>query len=222
MKNNIVSLRPQEKHFEIGNTESVSTFLELLENNFQKGERNIAFSSTNYKSIQHKCIVLGAHHFNHLYPGSKVAIVTFSWDMGMLKPFYNEAKLVSPSTKKFHHHFDLIDWSSLVSDDLAMEQLKPYNLILWDLPDLDFIKKHYDSLKNQIAHAESLYIISLKSRNFQDEEFLKCIQQYYSDHGLDIAQILPWKLENSKRDEKKNIIDSLMKIFGTKNPRKRG
>ncbi|MGZ3789948.1 MAG: hypothetical protein ACXVLQ_15520 [Bacteriovorax sp.] len=216
MKSNIVGINSSQNYFEVSNTEMVVDILNKLEINFKKGEKHIAFSSTNYQSLQHKCIFLGTQYYNQYYPNIKVAIVTFHWDKGLVEPFYRESEPVNSFTRKFHHHFYLLDWAALFREKDVKEKFDEYDVVLWDLPDFDFLKKNYEHLKNQIEFVNVLYIISLKASNFSDEDFLNSIQKYYSDHGLDVNQILPWKnLDENHSRKRTNIFKKIISIFKT-------
>lgn len=195
---NIAKIHPFQDHYEVVNSELVEDVLDKLKSNFIKGERSIAFSSTNYQSLQHKCIFLSAQYLHGIYPNIKIGIVTFNWDKGIIKPFFDESETVNLFTKKFHHHFHLIDWANLFHDENAQDRLKEYDLLLWDMPDIDFIKNNYDLLKDQVVLIDTLYVISLKNKHFTDDDFLESIQKYYFDHGLDISKVLPWKKKVEK------------------------
>lgn len=134
-------------------------------NDYQKGIKNFAIASTGYPLSQQKTILGLASFFDHR-EDLKILIVGSKLDTGLFKNFlencHDETLDLMQVTgkkinlKRFHFHFDFLevqDFFELCDEDqptyeyeeMVKSVLDRYDVVFWDLPNLEEIKKrsHY-------------------------------------------------------------------------------
>ncbi len=200
---------------EVGSDTEIIELLTKFENNFQQGEKSIAFSSTNYRSSQEKSILLAIDYFNQKYPTLRLCVVSFQIESGLFKELlFNGGEAKSYETYRVNRQLDFVDWAKVLKKD-PLDIVDEYDMVLWDLPDLEFIQREYDRLHTYFEHMDALYIVSLKHKKFDDEHFKRTISDFYRDHGLNIRSILPWTIgkKKNKRQLHKDLIERIKSLF---------
>ena len=210
--NNVLPFKKEKPKIDLKNSDDLITLFNQFEDNFQKGEKSVAFSSTSYRSSQEKSIFMAADYFNKKYPSLKVAIVSFQLNHGLFKEYFNWMNLPVTEINNISSNLSLLDWSHHLSKD-PLDIVDEYDMVFWDLPELDFIQKHSEELTKFFEQMDSLYIVSIRFEKFDEEHFKKTIYDYYLDHGLDIKMIIPWRLGSKKRPMKKSLFQKIKSLL---------
>jgi hypothetical protein len=209
---NVLSFKKAKPSISINSGEELLSLFNLFEENFQKGEKSVAFSSTNYRSSQEKSVLLAVDYFNKKYPSLKIAVVSFKLDHGLFKEYLGMLGKDLSDTIVVSRNFSLIDWNPSLKMD-PLDIVDEYDMIFWDLPDLDFIQKNSEDLSRFFETMDALYIVSIRFEKFDEEHFKKTIYNYYLDHGLDIKMIIPWRLGSKKRPAKKSLLEKIKALL---------
>jgi hypothetical protein len=197
---NLLNLREQHFKYEVTGNESLKDFLDLIENNFHKGQKSIAFGSTHYKNSQEKSIILACDFFNKKFPALKILVITFELKRGVFSDFIEESKKGENYFYEFSPNLTFFNWQDFLTKKIEpKEVVDVFDVVFWDLPEITFINEREKELRSSFASMDGLYIVSLKNNKFDDENFKREIMHYYKDHGLDIRTILPWKFGERKR-----------------------
>lgn len=174
---------------------------------YKKGIKNFAFSSTNYKQSQQRTILGVASYFDHLFD-MKILIVTDQLRRGVLDELIRESDVVMapsvPGTSpiqicRFYHHFDLVDIEKIISDFMQAKTdvkftnyfqsfLNDYDLILWDTPIIDSQRKNSHVFLHSIPFIDSItFIVSPTVSRSKD---LKTLEKYFGGYGINIKGII--------------------------------
>jgi hypothetical protein len=203
--NNVIEFKKNKPRLDLKENSDILGLFNKFEENFQNGEKSIAFNSTNYRSSQEKCLLLAADYFNKKYPSLKLAIVSFQFRSGILREYLNQAKVESVIEQvKLSKNLTLINWESCLQRD-PLDIIDEFDLVLWDLPEVEFLQKQSELLTRFFEHMDSLYIVSMKFEMFDEEHFKRTVHSFYLDHGLDIKMILPWSLGQKSRIKKSRL-----------------
>lgn len=173
----------------------------------QKGAKSFAFTSTGYKNSQQKTI-LGLCCYFDQNANYKIAIISDHLSQGVLSELVN---LSTPNTysiengedaieyKSFHHHFDFIDYSELskfydnhlYTKNFEVEVKKilgNYDLIFWDIPEIEKMKNH-PHFHYRISHLyESLTVIV--SQNTTTGKQIESVKSFFSNYNINLNGVL--------------------------------
>ena len=192
--------------YKVDGEEFAIKLLNYFEKCLKSGEKNIGISSTHYYSHQQKLIILGLSHFNLKYPDLKVGIVSFSWDAGHFREFRkNSTEKIKGAVYNYQEHFDLISWEYLLDTQQEEVVASSYDILIWELPEIQFLSSHSVALKKSLEVLNSLFIISNRLKTHDDEAFSKSISQYFLNHGVNISSILPENFEMKTTQIKKKL-----------------
>lgn len=172
-----------------------------------KGIKNFAFTSTGYKNSQQRTI-LGLCCFFDQNANYKIAVISDNLDLGVFN------KLVSSSSshkytveggtdeinyKSFYHHFDFIDYSELINfyenhlytknyEAEIKKILSNYDLIFWDIPEMESMKKH-PHFHCRISHFyESMTMIV--SQNATSGKQVESIKNFFGNYNVNLNGVL--------------------------------
>lgn len=192
--------------YKVDGEEFAIKLLNYFEKCLESGEKNIGISSTHYYSHQQKLIILGLSHFNLKYPDLKVGIVSFSWDAGHFREFRKSStEKIKGAVYNYQEHFDLISWEYLLDTQQEEVVASSYDILIWELPEIQFLSSHSVALKKSLEVLNSLFIISNRLKTHDDEAFSKSISQYFLNHGVNISSILPENFEMKTTQIKKKL-----------------
>lgn len=193
MKSNVISLNSYKMNYQVSGDESVGDLLNVIETNFINGEKNVAISSTHYHSLQQKLILLALYRFNIKFPKLKIGTISFACDSGDFKEFTTHADAtMNEGVFNFNGHFDLISWKYLIDNKLEKSITASYDILIWELPELEKLVSMSLELKESLAQMNSLFIISNRLNTDDDTNFAHSVCQYFMNHGVDISKILPF------------------------------
>lgn len=193
MKSNVISINSYKMNYQVCSDESVSDLLNVIETKFKNGEKNLAVSSTHYNSLQQKLILLALYRFNLNYPKLKIGAISFACDSGNFKEFTAHANAtVDEGIFNFSGHFDLISWKYLIDNKLEKSITASYDILIWELPELEKLVSMSLELKESLAQMNSLFIISNRLSTDDEADFAHSVCQYFMNHGVDISKILPF------------------------------
>jgi hypothetical protein len=173
----------------------------------EKGIKNFAFTSTGYKNSQQKTI-LGLCCFFDQNANYKIAIISDHLSQSVFTDLVESSNpnnfLVGNGGdivryKSFYHHFDFIDYSELVKfyenhlysksfDSEVKNILDKYDIVLWDIPEMEKMKEnphfHY-----RISHFyESMTVIV--SQNTSSGKQVAFIKNFFRNYNINLNGVL--------------------------------
>lgn len=171
-----------------------------------KGVKSFAFTSTGYKNSQQRTI-LGLCCFFDQNANYKIAIVSDHLSQGIFSELVDASESNSYVTdgddsvkyKSFHHHFDFIDYSEfskfydnhLYSNNFDVEVKKilaNYDLVFWDIPEMEKMK-HHPHFHYRISHLyESMTVII--SQNATSGKQVETIKNFFSNYNINLSGVL--------------------------------
>lgn len=193
--------------YKIGNHEELYKIGRGLLQEAKKGVKNFAFTSVGHNLSQQRTI-LGLCCFFDKNTTSKVAIISDQFSSSIFKDMVDSSSLNSYSIgngedivkfKSFHHHFDFIDYSELIkfyenhlytkSFDIEMEKiLNKYDIILWDVPEMEKLKEK-SHFHFRVSHFyQSLTVIV--SRSTSSGKQLESIKNYFKNYNINLNGVL--------------------------------
>lgn len=173
----------------------------------QKGIKSFAFTSTGYKNSQQRTI-LGLCCFFDQNADYKIAIVSDLLSQGVFSELIQSSTPHSYSLDKgediinyssFHHHFDFIDYAELSKfydnhlytkkfENEVKKILDKYDLIFWDIPEMEKIKNH-PHFHYRISHLyQSMTVIV--SQNATSGKQVETIKNFFSNYNINLNGVL--------------------------------
>ena len=153
------------------------------------GDKNIALSNIGHIALQQKYILLLLSFLrdSEEFRGKKVAMVSFSFEQGLYRDFIEPSFL--PEIRRTmlipnQTGSAFINWDVLIYKNIPAEFLESYDLILWDLPDLNFININSHSLQRFFREFHSMLILTNRPNRIDSKEYINRIYNFYSGHGL--------------------------------------
>lgn len=191
-----------------------------LQNEVEKGKKNFAFTSTGYKNSQQKS-VLGLCCYFDQNTDYKVAIVSDHLTHGVFNDLvesstHNSYALGSEGDilnyRSFYHHFDFIDYKEFEKfymyhvysknfDAEVSKVLANYDVVFWDIPEMEAMKKsaHFHS---RISHFyESMTIIV--AQNATSGQQVEHIKKFFENYNINLSGVLFDNVEEEKPKRKK-------------------
>ncbi len=151
---------------------------------------SIGVTSLGYLSAQQKWILSTSK--NHLKKNSntKILVISFYTEIGIFK------QLTTAQTSKteaennvlaMFHNIDFINWNNYLKASQELElisMLKAYDVVLWDLPEIEFIKKWDQVFSVYMSYIRELKILSPRSSDIEQSLYLKNTLSYFREHGI--------------------------------------
>ncbi|MDO9182285.1 MAG: hypothetical protein Q7U04_07740 [Bacteriovorax sp.] len=165
------------------------------------GDKNIAISNVGHVASQQKYLVtiLADLGNDPDFKNVKICLVSFNLQFGLYKDYVSNYKefinnyfpentglVVVPN--KMGSHF--IDWNNLLLTQESNDKIAEYDLIFWDLPDLNFINLKSQLLLPYFKLFNSLLIVSLRPNGIDGNEYYKRISSFYNSHGLNLPTLI--------------------------------
>lgn len=196
-----------ENFYKIANHEELYKIGQGLFEQIQKGVKNFAFTSTGYKNSQQKAILGLACFFDQKF-NYKIAVISDQLSPGLFSDLVESSSLNNHaiekeqdvvSYKSFHHHFDFIDYSELIKfhenqlyaktfDSTITSILDKYDIVLWDIPDMEKIKQDSD-FHFRVSHFyESLTVIVSQDTSPGNE--VSAVKSFFSKHNIHLKGIV--------------------------------
>jgi hypothetical protein len=200
MNSKVVSLSPYKMNYQVSGEESIGELLKFFETSYVDGKKSFAISSTHYHSLQQKLILAVMQFFNKKYPNIKIATISFACDSGNFQEFSTHASATKEvGINNFGKLFDLISWDYLIENKLEQALLNRYDLLLWELPELEKMVSMADVLTESLAIMDAAYLISNRLSTQSKYEFAEGISQYFLNHGVNIAHLFVEKHTEEKK-----------------------
>jgi len=186
-----------------------------------KGVKSFAISSTGYQDSQQKSILGLASFFDHKTK-IKIGIISDNLFDGTFKDLLMASELEDviigekiPALKiySFYDHFEFLDLKQVVDlvndhsiayyDEVLDKLIENYDIIFWDVPELQKIQKNSEKFFPIIMKFESLSIIvSQRSSSAKDIEEIK---NFFLGYGINLKGLL---LESVKENDDDQAIES--------------
>lgn len=176
---------------------------------YYKGVKCFAISSTGYQTSQQKSILGVASFFDH-EEDVKIAIVSDNLVHGVFKEIIfaaqpGEISLVDNSVSceayHFYDHFDFINLDQLLQkgkqeqnenaatfDEIFDDIINRYDVIFWDVPELHKIQKESELYFPMIMRFDSLSIVVAPGTS--DAKNIQVIRNFFQDYGINLKGLL--------------------------------
>jgi len=182
----------------------------------EKGDRNIALSNVGHVASQQKYLLAILSHLSAdpIYKNKKIGLVSFDLRIGLYNDYRNDyfpnddRSLFVPN--KLGSHF--INWNILIARNIPIEFINDYDLLLWDLPDLNFININSHSLERFFSEFDSMLIVSLRPNGIGEADYIKRIHNFYNNHGLKLPNNMINPTRSTVKSEK--MSDLIRRLIG--------
>lgn len=193
--------------YKIANHEELFRIGKKLLVEVDKGVKNFAFTSTGYKNSQQRTI-LGLCCFFDQNAHRKIAIISDHLNHGVFGDLVDCSSLNSYSIgngedivkyKSFHHHFDFIDYSEFIKfydnhlytksfDHELIKVLDNYDLVLWDIPEMEKMKQnpHFHYRVSQFYESMTIIVSQSSSSGKQVDS----IKNFFSNYNINLNGVL--------------------------------
>jgi len=174
---------------------------------YEKGYKSFAISSTGYHSSQQQTILGIASFFDYNCDDVNILIISNNIFDGIYKELIESSSFNEVTFKdshytcdvhSFHEHFDFLDFQALVETFKKEESpdhekvldllFKSYDLIFWDVPELNLIKESPSIYYPVISHFDCLSIVV--SNNVSRVKDVEQIGDFFSSYGLSLKGLL--------------------------------
>ncbi|MFZ4712074.1 MAG: hypothetical protein ACOYL6_00045 [Bacteriovoracaceae bacterium] len=220
--------RPLAKYFY-----SVSNHCEFYQignsflKDFKEGAKSFAITSTGYKAAQQRTILALASFFDHV-KSMKIAIVTNQMVNGAFHDLVSASRpagLILPvipsksiAVERFYHHFDFVSFDEILKlapkgtpnfeyEHSIAEFVKHYDLIFWDIPELDTLKANHNLYYPIALYFDSLSIIV--SHSLSKSKEIEELQKFFTNYGVNLKGFL---LDyTTQTTHKKSLLDTILR-----------
>jgi hypothetical protein len=190
---------------------------------YKNGLKNFAFTSTNFIHSQQKTILGLACYFDHFQDNLKIGIVSRNLKEGVFSEIISESRSLVrniphlPNTNffyfQFYHHFEFIDYNELIETGKTLNNqaeyesaldylLSCYDVIFWDVPEMNNIVKHKAQFFPIAMKFDSLTIVAMR-RNDQSKE-LDDIKNFFQNYGINLKGLIFDNEDKSKTSTDQN------------------
>lgn len=209
--------------YKIANPDELFKLGRNIVTEIEKGIKGFAFTSTGYKNSQQRTI-LGLCCFLDKNTDYKVGIVSDHLHQGIFQGF------VEASTKKhhlfqeivgvlnyksFHHHFDFIHYDDLIAfyknhnyakscDEELSSIFKKYDVIFWDIPEMEKIKMEPQFHYKISRFYESLTVVI--SQSVTSNKQVEQIKKFFGNYNINLSGILFDTEKVTKKNGKKKFL----------------
>jgi|GEM_PF-563777 len=172
---------------------------------FKKGVKSFAISSTGYQASQQRTILGLASFFDH-QEELRIAIISDNLFLGSFKDLVQASKTTelhidaskSPlEVHSFYQHFEFIDLNLIVEqgtdpevnyDEFLDAFIDSFDVIFWDVPELFKIQNEKEIFFPIVMRYESLSIIVAKKNTGQEE--LEKVRSFFMGYGINLKGLL--------------------------------
>lgn len=185
---------------------------------FSNGMKSFAISSTGYPQSQQNSILGLASFFDHK-EDLRIAIISDNLKEGVFsdivkKSVQKNLNLTDEVTCKalsFYDHFEFINLEEVLDyvmnediegyDELITALFEQYDVVFWDVPDLEKIKSNSERYFPVIMNFDSLSIIV--ARALSNSKDIKEITEFFKGYGISLKGLL---FENQAVKNKKTKV----------------
>lgn len=155
--------------------------------------RSIGVASTGYLTSQQKWIVKTYSELINQKKTTKILIVSCYVEVGLFKHLYSsqESKTSNGVVRSFSDNLSLVDWTYYINqgmDEQLMSLAKNFNVIFWDFPEIEYLKKHDDKFAKYIPLIDDLKILSINVTQSDQDVFPESVRNYFREHGLPLEE----------------------------------
>lgn len=172
---------------------------------YANGMKSFAISSTGYPQSQQNSILGLASFFDHK-EDLRIAIISDNLKEGVFKNIIansvqknlNLTDDVSCKALSFHDHFEFINLEEVLDlvmdeevagyDELITSLFDQYDVVFWDVPDLEKIKSNSERYFPVIMNFDSLSIIVAKA--LSNSKDIKEITEFFKGYGISLKGLL--------------------------------
>ncbi len=235
----IITPEIEKKYNREGSTDKIASYLSRVSNpdelfhvgkkfmeEYKKGTKSFAFTSTGYKNSQQRTILGLCCYFDYA-DQYRIAIVSDQLRHGVFAEFYKDSKPKQYQLSGFgdnvnyhsyQHHFDFLDYEELMrvydehqyskTFDLEVKTiLDYYDIVLWDVPELDKMKLNLQ-FNYRISHFyESLTLIV--SPNASSGHKVEAVKKFFSNYNVNLNGVLLETSSAIDRPKRKKILGIL-------------
>lgn len=164
------------------------SFVNLVRESFSAGEKNLAIGSTGYHLIQKRILKQTINGIASTKPGVRFCVISFYDE----KEFIDGKRLI---------HF---------TENELFEFQKAYDYIIWNLPDLEFLRNHENKFEKIFKLIDRFTVLSMKPTGINESEFIDYVKNYYIDHGFDGDFVAR---SSKKVVSKKKLLDRITQLI---------
>jgi hypothetical protein len=196
-----------EYFYRISNHEELFRVGKGFNQEVKKGIKNFAFTSTGYKNSQQRTI-LGLCCYFDQNANYKIAIVSDHLSQGIFSELLDSSKSQcysmqsgedSVNYKSFHHHFDFFDYSEFSKfydnhlytnnfDDEVKKILGNYDVVFWDIPEMENMKTH-PHFHYRISHLYESLTVIVSQKNTSGKQ-IESIKNFFSNYNINLNGVL--------------------------------
>lgn len=165
---------------------------------------SIGVVSTGYITAQQKCIMLTYKNVSEINNNCRVAIISCYLYEGFFKEFVLRSEGLE-QVRKFSERLDFIDWNFYLNNHCyheLIELVKRYDIILWDFPEVELIKKWETKFAPYFTQIDRLSILSANTKQVDTEKFYQETKEYFCSHGFPFEEAAPGKNPQLKKNKK--------------------
>jgi hypothetical protein len=189
----------------------------------KKGVKNFAFTSTGYKNSQQRTI-LGLCCYFDQNANYKIAIVSDLLTQGIFSELIDTS---TPETyklengedsihyKSFHHHFDFFDYSEFSKfydnhlytnnfDEEIKKVLSNYDVVFWDIPEMENMKNH-PHFHYRISHLYESLTVIVSHVNTSGKQ-VESIKNFFSNYNINLNGVLFDVTSPEKKQPRKKVL----------------
>lgn len=189
----------------------------------KKGIRNFGFTSTGYKNSQQRTI-LGLCCYFDQNANYKIAIVSDHLSQGIFSELVESS---TPNTyvtesgedtvcyKSFYHHFDFFEYAEfskfydnhLYTNNFDVEVnkiLKNYDVIFWDIPEMENLKNH-PHFHYRISHIYESLTVIVSSNNTSGKQ-IESIKNFYNNYNINLNGVLFDSVCSEEKPKRKKFL----------------
>lgn len=173
--------------------------------------KHVAICNIGHVALQQKYILLGLNFFKESSRTThkKIAVVSFDFSHGIYKDFvkvHNPHFLQVPNSTGY----DFLSWTFLLENDIPESFFENYDLVIWDLPDLNFIQSKSQRMERYFSMFKVMDIVSLPQNGTDESNQINRINNYFNCHGFKFPQMA----NQRERAKKHPFVEVLRKVAG--------
>jgi hypothetical protein len=193
--------------YKISNHEELFKIGKGFHQEFKKGIKSFAFTSTGYKNSQQRTI-LGLCCFFDQNTDYKIAVISDNLNQGIFSELVESSEKNSYKLENgedaidytsFHHHFDFINYSEFDKfynshvytksfESEVQKILDKYDLVFWDIPDMERIKQN-PHFHFRISHLYQSMTVIISQNNTSGKE-VEGVKNFFSNYNINLNGVL--------------------------------
>lgn len=183
----------RQYHYRMLRGEGLMSELAPFVEDFRRGCRRFAITSTDYKTAQQRVALALACLLDQLYV-VRTAILSEDFSQGPFAELWQAARPIEAGVglqgRRFHDHFDLLDASLAVSGLEGATRVleEEYDLVIWDAPVLGLAGTRRETCRRICSQAEALYVVVSRGIALQGAE--QDLRKHFEDFGVNVTGLV--------------------------------